>query len=106
MKRDAAIRSKKGTLARRSAKERNLKTELERGRRTLLAREDLLQMFHALQHRIRLGAGRWRLLLAEKSPHPIQTASQLTSHPIHRFQGKGQIGFLCRRLGRESRQLL
>jgi len=38
--------------------------QLERDRRTLLAREDVLQMFHALQYRISLGAGRRRLLPA------------------------------------------
>ena len=106
MERDAAIRPNMGTLARRSAKERNLKTELERGRRTLLAQEDLLQMFHALQHRIGLGAGRRRLLLAEQSPQSVQTTPQLAPQVVHRLQGKGQSCFFSRCLARKSRQFL
>ena len=98
--------AKKGLGPWTSTQKRNLKMKLERGRRTPLAREDALQMLRALQYRISLGAGRRRLLPAEQRPQPIQTASQLASHPIHRFQGEGQMGFLCRRLGRASRQLL
>lgn len=63
-------------------------------------------MFNGLQHRIGLGAGRWRLPPAEQSPQTGQGAPQLSPQLIHRLQSKWQAGFLRRRLGRESRQSL
>jgi len=104
--RDAAIRPKTATAGWVSTQEWKLKIELEQGWRTPVSWKGTLQMFHALPHRISLGAGRWRLLPAEQSPQPVQTTPQLAPQLVRRLQRKGQSGLFCRRFGRESRQPL
>jgi hypothetical protein len=96
---------KNGTKARGSAQERKLKIELKRGRRTLVAWKSALQMFHALQQRIRLDAGRGRLLTAKQCPQPVQTELEPASQGIHRLQRKGQAGFFAAALAESPASL-
>lgn len=79
--------------ARTSTREGMLKTELKLRQRTRAAGKDRPQMFHGLQQRLHLPAGRWRQLTAKPCPHLIQSTLQPSAQPIDCFQGEGQPQF-------------
>lgn len=89
-----------------STQERTLKTKLKIRRWTRTARKGDLEMVESLQHRIGVGACRWREFAAKPFPQRVQPAPEFAPQPIPRFQREGQRELLHGSLERKSGQQL
>lgn len=81
-----------------------LKMELEEGWGAPAARKDGLKVFHGLQQRIAVGAGRGCLFAAKPGAYQVQLPAQSPPQPVHCFQREGQPEFFHRRFERTARQ--
>lgn len=88
------------------SQERPLKMRLKGRRRTRRRREDLLQMFDGLQHRVGLQTGGRRLLAAKQRANRVQLLPEFAPQPVHGFQRKGQTQLFGGRLEGSARQQL